>query len=92
MSNTSPLATYLTEAASSGRMPDAGFVAYLASLEQISGTSPEVARAIVAELADQRAEALGDIRESGHTAPPSSPRCSSTRDLISSCASRRAVE
>ena len=54
MPNTSPLATYLTDAASSGRRLDAGFVAYLASLEQVSGVSPEVASAIVAELADQR--------------------------------------
>ncbi len=50
----SPLADYLVKAASAGKAPDAGFVGYLASLEQINAASPEVARAIVAELADQR--------------------------------------
>ena len=54
MSNSSPLAGYLADAAASGRAPDAGFVAYLASLEQISGVSSEVAVAIISELADQR--------------------------------------
>jgi glycine hydroxymethyltransferase len=41
-----------------GRKPAAtiapGFLAYLANLETVAGTSPHVARAIVAELADQR--------------------------------------
>ncbi|MGO9597337.1 MAG: glycine hydroxymethyltransferase [Isosphaeraceae bacterium] len=41
-----------------GRKPAAtiapGFLAYLANLEVVAGTSPQVARAIVAELADQR--------------------------------------
>ena len=55
MATTSALAEYLTEEVSAGRSPDAGFVAYLASLERVSATSPPVASAIVAELADQRA-------------------------------------
>ncbi len=50
----SPLTDYLAEAASAGKTPDAGFVGYLVSLEQINATSPEVARAIISELADQR--------------------------------------
>ena len=50
----SPLASYLAEAARSGKAPDAGFVGYLASLERVASVSPEVARAIVAELTDQR--------------------------------------
>ena len=50
----SPLAVYLAETASSGRTPSAGFVGYLASLERVGSVSPEVARAIVSELADQR--------------------------------------
>jgi len=54
MSQPSPLARYLADAAASGSAPDAGFVAYLASLEQVSAVSPEVAGAIVSELADQR--------------------------------------
>ena len=54
MSISSPLADYLADATSSGKTPDSGFIAYLASLEQISMASPEVARSIVSELADQR--------------------------------------
>ena len=54
MSTSSPLAAYLTGLTASGKTPDAGFVGYLASLEQISAVSPEVARSIVSELADQR--------------------------------------
>lgn len=50
MSSSSPLATYLSQHAS----PNTGFVAYLAALEQVASVSPEVARSIVAELADQR--------------------------------------
>jgi glycine hydroxymethyltransferase len=53
MADSSPLATYLAESATAGRAPDAGFVAYLASLEQISRVAPEVSRSVVAELADQ---------------------------------------
>ncbi len=52
MTDSSPLATYLSEI--NGKPVDAGFVAYLASLEQVSKVAPEVAKAIVAELADQR--------------------------------------
>ena len=54
VSHTSPLAAYLSRMASAGRTLSPGFVAYLASLEQISAVSPEVAKAIVTELADQR--------------------------------------
>ena len=54
MSQSSPLASYLAGAAAREEAPDAGFVAYLASLEQISTVSPDVARSIVSELADQR--------------------------------------
>ena len=53
MAPESPLAAYLAENA--GRAPDPAFVAYLASLEQVAGGSPEIARAVVEELADQRA-------------------------------------
>ena len=53
MSFPSPLADYLASA--SDKRPDPGFIAYLAALESIHGSSPEVARAIVSELADQRA-------------------------------------
>lgn len=35
-------------------VPDAGFIAYLANLEQINKVSPEVVRAIIAEIKDQR--------------------------------------
>ena len=55
MPDSSPLTTYLTESAAGNGAPDAGFVAYLASLQQISAVAPEVAGAIVSELADQRA-------------------------------------
>ena len=55
MSPPSPLAGYLKDTSTSGKAPDPGFTAYLASLEQISKVSPEVAKAIVSELADQRA-------------------------------------
>ncbi len=55
MSQSSPLAGYLAGAASKGETPDAGFVAYLASLQQIDAVTPEVAKTIVSELADQRA-------------------------------------
>jgi len=34
---------------------DAGFLAYLAGLTQVAGAAPEIARSIVKELADQRA-------------------------------------
>ena len=33
---------------------DPGFLAYLANLERVAGVSPEIARAIVQELVDQR--------------------------------------
>ncbi|MDP6038140.1 MAG: glycine hydroxymethyltransferase, partial [Candidatus Latescibacteria bacterium] len=46
----SPLANYLSQTPS----PNPGFVAYLASLEQVATVSPEVAKDIVSELADQR--------------------------------------
>ena len=55
MSQSSPLAGYLSRAADGEVEPDARFVAYLASLEQVSTVAPEVARAIVSELAAQRA-------------------------------------
>ena len=55
MPDSSPLATYLAEASASGVPPSAGFVAYLASLEEVSKVAPEVARSVVTELADQRA-------------------------------------
>ena len=51
---TSPLARYLSESAALGNAADPGFVAYLASLEQIHAISPQVASSIVAELQDQR--------------------------------------
>jgi glycine hydroxymethyltransferase len=54
MTDPSPLASYLSREAASGDAPDAGFIAYLASLQQIATVSPDVARSIVAELADQR--------------------------------------
>ena len=49
-----PLAGYLSASTMAGKTPDPGFIAYLASLEQISKVSPEVAKAVVSELADQR--------------------------------------
>ena len=51
-----PLAAYLAEATNAGKTPDAAirFVGYLASLERVGSVSPDVARAIVSELADQR--------------------------------------
>ena len=54
MSDSSPLSSYLADAADKGKTPDPGFTAYLAALEQVSSISPEVASAIVSELADQR--------------------------------------
>lgn len=54
MTDPSPLAGYLSRAAAGGDALDAGFIAYLASLQQIATVSPDVARSIVAELADQR--------------------------------------
>ena len=54
MSSSSPLARYLGEGTASGKTPDPGFTAYLASLERISLVAPDVAKAIVSELADQR--------------------------------------
>ena len=47
----SPLISYLSE----HKTPHPGFIAYLAALEQVASVSPEVAKTIVAELADQRA-------------------------------------
>lgn len=49
-----PLANYLSAATAAGKTLDSGFIAYLASLEQVSRVSPEVATAVVSELADQR--------------------------------------
>ena len=49
--SSSALATYLSQHTS----PNVGFVAYLAALEQVATVSPEVAKTIVKELADQRA-------------------------------------
>lgn len=49
--SSSALATYLSQHPS----PNAGFVAYLAALEQVATVSPEVTRTIIKELADQRA-------------------------------------
>ncbi|MFT5369248.1 MAG: glycine hydroxymethyltransferase [Candidatus Latescibacterota bacterium] len=46
----SPLAQYLSQ----NPNPNAGFIAYLASLEQVASVSPEISRSIIAELADQR--------------------------------------
>ena len=50
----SPLARYLSESAALGNTADPGFVAYLASLEQIHSVSPQIAASIVAELEQQR--------------------------------------
>lgn len=52
---TSPLADYLAGFSSSRETPDSGFVAYLASLERVADVAPDITRAIVSELADQRA-------------------------------------
>ena len=52
MSSPSPLASYLASAPD--KRPDPGFIAYLAALEIIHASSPEVAKAIVSELTDQR--------------------------------------
>lgn len=46
----SPLAQYLSQ----NPNPNAGFIAYLAALEQVASISPEIAKSIIAELADQR--------------------------------------
>jgi glycine hydroxymethyltransferase len=46
----SPLAQYLSQ----NPNPNAGFIAYLASLEQVASVSPEITKSIIAELADQR--------------------------------------
>jgi glycine hydroxymethyltransferase len=46
----SPLADYLSQ----NPTPNPGFIAYLASLEQVATVSPEIVKDIVAELADQR--------------------------------------
>lgn len=54
MARSSPLASYISDLATSGKTPDAGFIGYLASLEQINAVSPGVASSIVSELADQR--------------------------------------
>ena len=50
---TSALADYISEATANGRGLNAGFVGYLAALEQVYAVSPEIAAAIVNELADQ---------------------------------------
>ena len=55
MPQSSPLAGYLARAAKGEVQPEPQLVAYLASLEQVASVAPEVARAIVSELADQRA-------------------------------------
>lgn len=54
MSQESPLTVYLSESVGSGHSLNPGFIGYLASLEQVSLVSPEVAKAVVSELADQR--------------------------------------
>ena len=54
MSGPSPLETYLGEAVASDATPHPGFIAYLASLDQVSRVSPAVSSAIVSELRDQR--------------------------------------
>ena len=46
----STLANYLSQ----NSTPNPGFVAYLAALEQVASVSPDVAKNIVSELADQR--------------------------------------
>ena len=51
MPDASPLAAYLSE---HGAEADAGFVAYLASLEKVHNVLPDAARSIVQEFADQR--------------------------------------
>ncbi|MCA1596757.1 MAG: glycine hydroxymethyltransferase [Chloroflexi bacterium] len=48
------LSHYLQRTARSGAEPDPELVAYIAALQQIATVSPEVARSIVDELADQR--------------------------------------
>jgi glycine hydroxymethyltransferase len=50
----SPLASYLADSSALGKVLDPGFIAYLASLEQINTVSPEVVKAIISELTDQR--------------------------------------
>jgi glycine hydroxymethyltransferase len=50
---TSVLARYLSD--HDPTAADAGLIGYLAALEQVAGILPEVARAIIDELADQRA-------------------------------------
>lgn len=51
--STSAVSAYLAHAGAEGI--DTAFLAYIASLEQVSAVAPEVARGIVHELADQRA-------------------------------------
>ncbi len=46
----SALAHYLQNTAV---VPDPGFIAYLANLDQINKVSPEVVNAIIAEIKDQ---------------------------------------
>lgn len=54
MPTPSPLTTYIEKSISSRTTPNPGFIAYLASLEEVSRVSPKVSRAIVSELRDQR--------------------------------------
>ena len=65
----SPLTSYLTDASALGKVPDPGFIAYLASLEQINAVSPDVVRAIIAELTDQR-QNLKMIASENYTSLP----------------------
>ena len=54
MNHRSPLESFLDKSLSEGNDIDPGFIAYLASLEQINSNSPEVVKSIVQELDDQR--------------------------------------
>lgn len=55
MVDSSPLTNYLVDTVGSDKIPNPGFIAYLASLEEVSAVSPKIALSIVSELADQRA-------------------------------------
>ena len=54
MNHRSPLESFLNKSISEGNDIEPGFIAYLASLEQINSNSPEVVKSIVQELDDQR--------------------------------------
>ena len=78
-----PLENYL--ASTKGQLPNAAMIAYVANLQQVAATGPEIAASIVKELETQRAHlkliasenycSLNQIQVGTHETDPTVKQC-----------------